>query len=121
MISGREAVRVGRQRPLGVMMPIISQWPVVVSIPEAPLAAAGRRPRARRARGGQPRSGMMFPRPRACSAGTLEPADGLGDVPSVEEPAVAEVGGVGQVARAHGVQHDHACPWHRRTLPPPAG
>ena len=70
-----------------VTMPIISQWPVVVSIPRLRSASrpytAGASPR-----GGQPRSGMMLPRPSACIAGTSSPPTASATCARVEEPAV---------------------------------
>jgi hypothetical protein len=52
-----------------VTIPIISQWPVVVSIP---LLRSDSRPYTLGAsgRGGQPAIGMTLPRPSACIAGT---------------------------------------------------
>src|SRR6476646_11043485 len=68
-------------------MPIISQWPVVVSIPRL---RSRRRPYTDGAsrRGGHPRSGMMLPRPRACIAGTSRPPTASATWASVDEPAV---------------------------------
>ncbi len=70
-----------------VTMPIISQWPVVVSIPRL---RSRRRPYTDGAsrRGGQPRSGMMLPRPRACIAGTSRPPTASATWAIVDEPAV---------------------------------
>ncbi len=51
----------------------------------------------------------------------VEAAHRLGDVRKRRRSRRAEVGRVGQVARPDRIQHDHACPWHRRTLPPGGG
>src|SRR6185437_3541845 len=83
--SGKPSGYVGNGR--SVTMPIISQWPVVVSMPRL---RSRRRPYADGAsrRGGQPRSGMMFPRPRACIAGTSRPPTASATWAIVDEPAV---------------------------------
>ena len=83
--AGKPSGYVGNGR--SVTMPIISQWPVVVSMPRL---RSRRRPYTDGAarRGGQPRSGMMFPRPRACIVGTSRPPTASATCSSVEEPAV---------------------------------
>ena len=89
-------------------MPIISQWPVVVSIPGE---RSRRRPHTDGAsgRGRQPRSGMHVPEAERLHRRHLEAADGLSDVRERRGAGRAEGGGVGQVARADRVQHDDAC------------
>ena len=46
----------------------------------------------------------------------VETADGARDVAEGVRPFVAVLGGIGQLTRADGVQHDHACSRHAAIL-----
>ena len=46
----------------------------------------------------------------------IEPADGARDVPQRVRSFVSELGCIGQLARAHRVQHDDACAGHGAIL-----
>ena len=83
----------------GVTMPIISQWPIVVSLP---FDRSSSRPATAGAPacGGQPSSGSTLPRPSASRFGQIEPADRARDVPERVGALVAELVGVRQRARA---------------------
>ena len=68
-------------------MPIISQCPVVVSIP---CERSCSRPQTAGAsvRGGQPSTGITFPKPSACIVGTSRPPTASATCARVDEPAV---------------------------------
>ena len=83
--GGKPSGKVGNER--SVMMPIISQCPVVVSIPR--LRSASRPHTAgASARGGHPASGSTLPSPSCCSAGSSRPPTASATCPSVFDPAV---------------------------------
>src|ERR687892_2233372 len=71
---------------VGVTTPISSQWPVVVSFP---FERSTRRPATAGAPGwgGQPSSGITFPRPSASSEGRSRPPTARATLPSVFEPS----------------------------------
>ena len=96
-------------------IPISSQWPVVVSLPRE---RSSRRPATAGAPGcgGQPISGSMFPSPSASSVGRSSPPTALRDVAERVRALVAEVGGVGQLSRPDGIEHDHARAGHAAIL-----
>ena len=93
-------------------MPIISQCPVVVSMPEAALDQPAPHGRGVRRAAGSPASGSTLPSPSCCSAGSSRPPTASATWPSVFDPAVPNAVGVGQVADADGVEHDHAGSGH---------
>src|SRR6188768_3684250 len=82
--SGKPCGYVGNA--VGVTTPMSSQWPVVVSLP---FERSTRRPAMAGAPGcgGQPSSGMTFPRPRASRLGRSRPPTALAVLPSVFEPS----------------------------------
>src|SRR5262245_46423459 len=82
--SGKPCGYVGNA--VGVTTPIISQCPVVVSLP---LERSIRRPATAGAPGcgGQPSSGRTFPRPSASRLGRSRPPTALAVLPRVFEPS----------------------------------
>ena len=116
MKLGREAVGVRRKRPLGDdahHLPV-ARGRVHAEAALGQPAVDGRGVAARRAAAQR----HDVAEPERLHGRHLEAAHGLGDVRERRRSGGAEVGRVGQVARPDGVQHDHACPWHRRTLSP---
>src|SRR6478672_7833012 len=67
-------------------MPIISQWPIVVSLP---FDRSTSRPATAGAplMGGQPSSGSTLPRPSASRLGRSRPPTAFATLPSVSEPS----------------------------------
>src|SRR5690348_14783369 len=82
---GKPSGKVGNGR--SVTMPIISQCPVVVSIPR-PRSASRPHTAGASARGGHPASGSTLPSPSCCSAGSSRPPTASATCPSVFDPAV---------------------------------
>ncbi len=72
--------------PFSSTTPIISQCPVVVSLP---CDCSDMRPNAARGEdaGGQPAMAVMFPRPQPWSVGTCSPPAFRAQLPSVLAPA----------------------------------
>src|SRR6186997_1415811 len=82
--SGKPCGYVGNA--VGVITPISSQWPVVVSLP---FERSSSRPATAGAPGcgGQPSSSITLPRPSASSAGRSRPPTARATLPSVFDPS----------------------------------
>ena len=104
----------------GVIAPMSSQWPVIVSLPGPqrvqPAVDDGRvrgRAAAQRERGAEP---------EALEVREVEAARRLGDVAERVRPRVAVLGGVGELPGAAGVQDDdEGAPVHGRRNASAAG
>ena len=109
----REAVAGRSASALGVTTPIISQWPVIVSLPGP--SGCSRPWSTGDSAGGTPAIGRIEPSPSAAERRQVEAAGRLGDVRERARTRVAVLGGVRQLAGAAGVEHDHEGPaWHGR-------